>query len=789
MATPRSTLFGIAHHFIARARRYAPLEFTCAIALALSGATITSVRAQTISSFTVQDQTTPDFQTDFPRWTFWTHHLTETHTTSAAHVHFYSMLAIDVEKTTASTTASTSRLTTTMVVSDPLHCGWTLRFNDRRAGDFWFWADRGESHAEVHALSVGWSTGPSTGSLDLLEQESGVHGSKSDNYGFDFTRSSDATLSGSGSQSVTLTFAWDTYASGDPSSGLEAQRDAPPLYVTLGDNFSGMPKDPNEGFFLDIALQPCTSLGKLPSPITTTLPHYAFVAANGSCCFDAVMRDSSGVPMPNVPVAANFSGCDVTFCPKQDPAVTVDPVAKTATATTDASGVVHFCVCGSFSAPCTATLSADGVLLGSSSVVHCPQTPGTSDGYAVADVQYRIVFDTDVTPASATLISNYSLGSSGTVNSAVMDGSSAVILTVSGTGLSHGQAETVTVYGVVSSPDGLPMTTPRSVTFLAGALSVAEVRAPDPDSLAGSLCVDRSRFAEAGSAGGPRLSVHGIATARSSGCYCLQDEPGGLRSGIMVVSPPASLVAGHRYLIAGAVDTRLGKSEFANVAYLRDDGIGMLPMPMKQPLNVLLNTACDASQSLLTSDDFEGALVSADSVLVTADADSGEDFRVAGPYGVFSDTLVIANDYDGNGFAPTSGQLLRVTGILGFVSGRFELQPRSESDVTVLGSVAGVGPGPQGSGATLWVSVVPDPSRGGCAVAFVVPRPALTKLVIYDVAGRLVKTLVNIGMVAGPHTIRWEGTDDSGTRVPSGTYFARLSAGGETRSTRMVNLR
>ena len=51
------------------------------------------------------------------------------------------------------------------------------------------------------------------------------------------------------------------------------------------------------------------------------------------------------------------------------------------------------------------------------------------------------------------------------------------------------------------------------------------------------------------------------------------------------------------------------------------------------------------------------------------------------------------------------------------------------------------------------------------------------KLRIYDVNGRMVRTLVNAQQVAGPHIAVWDGTDDSGHGVASGHYYARLDAG------------
>ena len=52
------------------------------------------------------------------------------------------------------------------------------------------------------------------------------------------------------------------------------------------------------------------------------------------------------------------------------------------------------------------------------------------------------------------------------------------------------------------------------------------------------------------------------------------------------------------------------------------------------------------------------------------------------------------------------------------------------------------------------------------------PARSLSSVRVYDVAGRLVRTLVEGNLDAGPHEIVWDGTDDAGRRVASGVYFA-----------------
>ena len=48
---------------------------------------------------------------------------------------------------------------------------------------------------------------------------------------------------------------------------------------------------------------------------------------------------------------------------------------------------------------------------------------------------------------------------------------------------------------------------------------------------------------------------------------------------------------------------------------------------------------------------------------------------------------------------------------------------------------------------------------------------------IYDVTGRLVRTLVARELTHGPHSEVWQGRDDAGRPVPSGAYYVRLVTG------------
>ena len=57
---------------------------------------------------------------------------------------------------------------------------------------------------------------------------------------------------------------------------------------------------------------------------------------------------------------------------------------------------------------------------------------------------------------------------------------------------------------------------------------------------------------------------------------------------------------------------------------------------------------------------------------------------------------------------------------------------------------------------------------------------------IYDLAGRLVNTLVSGSHEPGVHRVKWSGTDHLGARVSGGVYFARLTANGTIRIKKIV---
>jgi hypothetical protein len=71
----------------------------------------------------------------------------------------------------------------------------------------------------------------------------------------------------------------------------------------------------------------------------------------------------------------------------------------------------------------------------------------------------------------------------------------------------------------------------------------------------------------------------------------------------------------------------------------------------------------------------------------------------------------------------------------------------------------------------------PNPSGGTISMRLGLPRELQADLVVFDVSGRLVARVSNSRRTAGWHDLRWDGHDQAGRPVASGTYFLRLTAG------------
>ncbi|MHB8080039.1 MAG: S8 family serine peptidase [Candidatus Krumholzibacteriia bacterium] len=80
----------------------------------------------------------------------------------------------------------------------------------------------------------------------------------------------------------------------------------------------------------------------------------------------------------------------------------------------------------------------------------------------------------------------------------------------------------------------------------------------------------------------------------------------------------------------------------------------------------------------------------------------------------------------------------------------------------------------------------PNPFNPLTRIRFTLPAAGRVGVRVYDVAGRLVRVLVDGVLPAATHVALWNGRDDAGRAVASGVYFYRVTAGADTYTGRMA---
>ena len=85
-------------------------------------------------------------------------------------------------------------------------------------------------------------------------------------------------------------------------------------------------------------------------------------------------------------------------------------------------------------------------------------------------------------------------------------------------------------------------------------------------------------------------------------------------------------------------------------------------------------------------------------------------------------------------------------------------------------------------------SAAPNPFVRSMSLTFGLPKPASVSVCVFDVNGRLVKTLASGSYPAGRHAARWDGKDAGGRAAPSGVYWARLVTQAGMLERRLVRL-
>ncbi|MCP4545218.1 MAG: hypothetical protein GY835_01980 [bacterium] len=112
----------------------------------------------------------------------------------------------------------------------------------------------------------------------------------------------------------------------------------------------------------------------------------------------------------------------------------------------------------------------------------------------------------------------------------------------------------------------------------------------------------------------------------------------------------------------------------------------------------------------------------------------------------------------------------------------------NESDAAVLQSPTAVPPALPA--AFVLHANVPNPFNPKTTIRFDLPESAVVDLRIFDLSGRLIRTLRGGEVLpGGAHEVDWHGRGDAGNRVASGVYLCRLEAGEFSATQRMTLLK
>lgn len=83
----------------------------------------------------------------------------------------------------------------------------------------------------------------------------------------------------------------------------------------------------------------------------------------------------------------------------------------------------------------------------------------------------------------------------------------------------------------------------------------------------------------------------------------------------------------------------------------------------------------------------------------------------------------------------------------------------------------------------------PNPFNPSTTIKYHIPKTTVIELVVYDAAGKKIRTLYSGNANPGIHTTVWDGKNDSGRDIASGIYFYRLVAGDFVQTRKLVLLR
>ena len=64
----------------------------------------------------------------------------------------------------------------------------------------------------------------------------------------------------------------------------------------------------------------------------------------------------------------------------------------------------------------------------------------------------------------------------------------------------------------------------------------------------------------------------------------------------------------------------------------------------------------------------------------------------------------------------------------------------------------------------------PNPFNPSTIIQYDIPKVGIVEISIYDISGKLIKTILNQSQAAGLHKVHWDGRNEAGEKVASGIF-------------------
>ena len=83
----------------------------------------------------------------------------------------------------------------------------------------------------------------------------------------------------------------------------------------------------------------------------------------------------------------------------------------------------------------------------------------------------------------------------------------------------------------------------------------------------------------------------------------------------------------------------------------------------------------------------------------------------------------------------------------------------------------------------------PNPFNPSTTITYGINEDSNVNILIYDITGQLITTLLNTEQLQGWHSMLWNGTNQQGEQVPAGIYLSKITSGSDVKTTKLMLLK